>query len=378
MTETSKKMNIPQDILSGITGALLLGSYALCACAVSGLGLLNAFLCICVCAVFSVKSKNKIFSPDSFLLMPVLFIIASAGEAFLPVCVAAGALICFVLRKLLPHFSVPDCVLAGASLGICLAATVMLTNDYFGIGAFGASAFEMLKTYRSLGFHPHFRGLLYGTITLFAMITYPFKFRKLNKYLPAEFITLLIPLILNLFLNPEESLTTINEVTSFGNGFSLWASPENITGTQTATAVKGSVALGLILFAYSSKKKSSELSFTGANAASGLLSGMPVREFSIFSYSPLSAVVTIVLSGAVIFLCPDLLSRIPMHSIGALLIVSGWQNVPYKYVASTFKAKRLTGLAVAVLLIAAFLFLDIFTATLICLLISFLMRRSSK
>jgi MFS superfamily sulfate permease-like transporter len=36
-------------------------------------------------------------------------------------------------------------------------------------------------------------------------------------------------------------------------------------------------------------------------------------------------------------LCPNLLARIPMHCVGALLIVSAWQQVPYKNLALLFK-----------------------------------------
>lgn len=379
MNKTFKKQNITSDILSGLTAAMLIGSYSLCTSAVSGLGLWNVFFCVTVCALFSLKLKNKVFSPDVFLLMPVLFVISEGGANLLPFCVAGGVSVFLILRKVLPDFKIPDCVIAGGGLGLALVATIILTNRYFGIGAFGSTAFEMLKTYRSLGFHPNFRGLLYGTITLFAMITYPFKFRKLNKYLPAEFMTLLVPLILNLFLNPQQELTTVNEITTFITPFSdnifLFDFSKDITAPQISAAISGAIALGFILFSYSRKdEKTSSL----ANITSGILSGFPVRKFEIRSFSLISAVIAIGVSAIVIFLFPDVLGRIPMHCVGALLIVSAWQQVPYKFISSSFKKNGIIALLVIILIVVSFVLLDIFTATVICLLITFLMRRAKK
>ena len=94
-----------------------------------------------------------------------------------------ASIIYILLKKFLNERQSPDHIVAGISLGLCIGATILLTNSYFGIGATSATPLEMLKSYRSLGFHPHFMGLLTGTITLFTMITYPFKFKKLSKIL---------------------------------------------------------------------------------------------------------------------------------------------------------------------------------------------------
>jgi hypothetical protein len=214
MSNILKQKNIKKDILAGLTGAMLLGSYALCTAASVGLGLWNVFFCIVICSLFSVKLKNKIYAPDVFLLIPVHYVVSECGSYYLPVCIVGGVIISYLLSKIIKRNHRINSVIAWVTLVLALVATIILTNQYFGIGASGSTAIEMLKSYRSLGFHPHFRGLLYGTITLFAMITYPFKFRKLNKTLPSEFMTLLIPLILNLFLNPVKNLTTVNEISS--------------------------------------------------------------------------------------------------------------------------------------------------------------------
>lgn len=380
MVKNCNKNKIFSDFLSGIYGAMLLSAYSLCFCAVTGINITVGLFCIAICALFSVKSENKLFCPDVFLLMPVLFVVLSGTGKLLPISILCGTIFCCIFEKAFKSISIPDCVIGGAGLGLALLATILLTNNYFGIGANGATAFDMLKSYRSLGFHPHFMGLLYGTITLFTMITYPFKFRKLNKYIPAEFITLLIPLILNLFLNPQPELTTINEA-AFEKitltDLSVFNRLSSVTSAEISVAIKGSFVLGLILCFYKNKKESS-FSFYGSNALSGVLCGFPVRPFEVKSYSFISALVTIILSCAVIILCPGIISRLPMHSIGALLIVSTWQKAPYKYVASAFKSKKAIHILIAIFIIVSFVVLDIFSACLLCLGSAFLLRRAKK
>lgn len=339
MNENSIKQNIKNDVLAGLTGAMLLGSYTLCTAASAGLGLWNVFLCIAICSLFSSKLKNKIYAPDAFLLVPVHYIVSECGAEFLPVCIAGGAIFYFILTKTIKTNKRINGIIAWVTLILALVATVILTNLYFGIGASGSTAIEMLKSYRSLGFHPHFRGLLYGTITLFAMITYPFKFKKLNKKLPAEFMTLLIPFILNLFLNPQRELTTINEIDTFLNNElplnSIYSLIENFDGVNILSLILGCLYSGFVLFLRSGENYSVINTLT--NSTNGILSFLPARQFDTTHYSLISAIVTIAISGAIILLFPSALARIPMHCVGALLIVSAWQQVPYKNLPLLFK-----------------------------------------
>lgn len=339
MSNIFSKEKIKRDILSGLTGAMLLGPYALCAAASVGLGLWNIFFGIVICALFSVKLKNKLYAPDVFLLIPVHYVVSECSSYYLPICIVGGVVIYYLLSKTIKLNHRINSIVAWATLILALVATIILTNLYFGIGASGSTAIEMLQSYRSLGFHPHFRGLLYGTITLFAMITYPFKFRKLNKRLPAEFMTLLVPLILNLFLNPEREFTTVNEIPTFVYEKYSYQIPfgfsESFEKPNIFPIILGCLYLGFVLFLRSSEKNTSRNTLT--NLANGVISFLPARQFDITSYSFVSAIVTIVISGAVIILCPNLLARIPMHCVGALLIVSAWQQVPYKKLPLLFK-----------------------------------------
>ncbi len=373
---------ISQEILSGLTASMLTGAYSLCICGVLGFDLWHVLFCSLICFLISVGAKKTVFSPDSFLLLPVLYMVSSGIKNLLPVVAVAGTVVAILLNKLLKNKTIPSYVFAGGGIGIALVVTILLTNNYFGIGASGATAFEMLKSYRSLGFHPDFRGLLYGTVTLFAMITYPFKFKKLSKYLPAEFMTLLIPLIMNLFLNPVKELTTINEIESFkplsfsdlAYDFSL--SP--ITPGDIATAIKASVILGVLIYIYSAKNRETENIHFLANCGSTFVSGIPVRAFPIKSFTYISLITAIISTVAIIAFLPDVLSRIPMHCIGALLIVSAWQNVPYKKVAAAFKENVIVALLITVISVVIFVTTELFTAIIFCLLCALVLGRHKK
>ena len=76
---------------------------------------------------------------------------------------------------------IPAPVAGGFTIGTALVMTILQTNNYFGINATGVSAVDMLLSYRSFGFHANWRTVLYGTIVLVLMITYPRKFKKLHR-----------------------------------------------------------------------------------------------------------------------------------------------------------------------------------------------------
>ena len=98
-------------------------------------------------------------------------------------------------------------MLAGA-----LTVTVMQTNDYFAIGGEGNMIRDMLASYVSKGFHPNWRGVLYGTITMVILITFPRKFKKASLTVRPAFLALVFTLLLNLWLNPSYMPTSIKEI----------------------------------------------------------------------------------------------------------------------------------------------------------------------
>lgn len=381
MKKSMLNNNTTKQIGFGLTTAALVGSYCVCVCAALGQGLLSVLLCCAVCFSVSLKLKNGVYSPDAFLLVPMFYIFSVLSPVSACISVLSGSFVFIGLSKILKDRKIPDAVITGATLNLAIGVTILLTNHYFGIGATGETPFEMLKSFRSLGFHPNFRGLLYGTITLFTMITYPFKFRKLNKYIPAEFITILIPFILNLFLNPQKELTTINEaeflsVTETLKNSSVYFT--DFSASEIPLIIKNAVALGVILFGYSSFDNSSDNnSMFIANALSGGLSGLPVRRFSVRGYEKISAVTAFILIVVSILIFPNLFSRLPMHCVGSMLIVSAWQSVPYKTLAGVFKKKDVISIFIFALCTIPFISSDIFTAVIIYLIIMVIYNKKS-
>ncbi len=373
--------NITQQIGFGLTAAALIGSFCVCACAALGQGLLSVLLCCAVCVFASLKLKNGVFSPDALMLLPLFYIFSVSSPISACISVFLGSFIFMGLRKFLKDRKISDTVITGAVLSLAIGVTILLTNHYFGIGDIGETPLEMLKSFRSLGFHPNFRGLLYGTITLFTMITYPFKFRKLNKYVPAEFITVLIPFILNLFLNPQKELTTINEAEFLSVTETLKNSAVYFTDFSPAEIpliIKNSVAVGVILFGYSSFEKSPKnntLFF--ANALSGGLSGLSVRSFSVRGYGKIAAITSFTVIVLSVLLFPKMFSRLPIHCVGSMLIVSAWQSIPYKTLAGIFKKKDVISILIFALCTVPFVSSDIFTAVIVYLIITVIYNKKS-
>lgn len=378
-----KKSNISvlNKIGFGFTGTGIIFVYSLAAAACCSLNIWYALVTSVICLILSIPLKNEVLAPDSFLLVPVIFTVCSEGGQFLPLTVVSGAIIYLILKLIFKKITVNSCVIAGASLGLAFSATVLFTTLYFGIGATGATVPEMLKNYRYLGFHPNWRGVFYGTITLFAMITYPFKFRKLNKYLPAEVFSLAIPFIFNLFLNPNAETTPILETGSLSKVFESFDSGQAIPfinadfdADAILLSLKSGFAVALILLAYKASRKDG-ITVTTSNILSGLGGGFPSRCYSIRGYSPVSAVSGIILVCALTFLCPSFIARIPIHSLAVVLIVSGWQNVPFSLVAQSFKEKGILEITAVLLIFASFVFFDVFIALIVCVFFAVSVRR---
>ena len=352
---------------AGISAFLLTASLSIAFAAVTQQGLTGALLCVVACSFISLTVKGSLCAPNPLFTVPYYYISLNASPvgAFISIALAS-AVFTIITNKLPRKVSAPSPAVAGAVLGLCIGATILLTNSYFGIGAYGTTPLEMLKSYRSLGFHPHFMGLLTGTITLFTMITYPFKFKKLSKIIPPAFITLAIPYILNLFLNPDVEYTTINEADFSGFiDISAFFTPVlNYSTEQIPVIVEGFVIF-LILFTILNDT-SEKCKLQACNIASPF----PVSAVSVKDYGILSAVICTALCLILFVLLPQVLHRLPVHSAGAMLIVACWQAVPYKKIAEAFKIKEKRFLNILCFFVCAvaFVILKPYIAAIICIL----------
>lgn len=375
MILTAKNTNLIQQFGYGLSAFLLIASLAVCFSATTGQGLIYALVCTVSCALFSIFLNNKVLAPHPLFVVPFMYVCVNSSIPTAALSVSLGACLFMLLNKTLNKVRIPGYVLAGGALGLCLGATILLTNSYFGIGASGATPLEMLKSYRSLGFHPHFMGLLTGTITLFTTITYPFKFKKLSKIIPTPFITVAIPYILNLFLNPDKEYTAINEAVNFTaiDNISLFNFLGEHSYVYIPVALKASLVFCLLFWAFSKATDSQYSDFFG-----NVISPTAAAPHSINGYGVFSAITVIVLSIIVMLSFPQLFARLPVHCAGAMLIVYSWQSVPYKLLAGCFKEKgnRIISITCMIICAVAFVVTNAFTATLICLVASLLTERS--
>ncbi len=326
-----KEKNLKKDISFALSNFALVFTYSLCCAAALGQGLSAVVFISVACFVTSVMLKNKVLCPNPLLLVPLIFVFSKDNTVLGMLSLFSGGILYVLLRKFLSKIHISEALFRSFKIALALCATVLFTNIYFGIGAQGNTPVKMLSSYISLGFHPHFTGLLTGTITLFMMITYPFKFKRLNRYLPAEFISLAVPFLINLFLNPCRELTLINE-TNFFTTLSLadilGCFTLNIDGSDLLIKLlSGTLVFLFTFFILFSQKDNKETFLCGAAQISiAALPCIPVNTKAVRGASPRSVLISAVLSIAVCIAFPPLLSRLPLHSVGALLIVSSWQE----------------------------------------------------
>lgn len=344
--------NLTGQLGFGLTAAGVISAYCLCLCAVLNQGVFVALVCILFFASVSVKQKF-IYAPSPLLAVVYFILLQLNSPVAAAISLTLGGIICFAISKCTKGLKVPDFISGGCLIGLALCATILFTNAYFGIGASGYSPLEMLKSYRSLGFHPDFRGLLYGTITLFTMITYPFKFRKLKDIIPAEFITIVIPFVLNLILNPDPQRTTTNEYTAF-NLYDEISAP-----TDIGIMLYAGFVTGFLLYILTQNSQ--------GGSTNNFITAHPVIPCIPREHKCLAPVVAIIVPMAIILLFPQLIKRLPLPCAGAMLIVSAWQHTSFKPLSATIKEKNILKFLLLILCGTLYIVLPAGLATAVCI-----------
>ncbi len=313
--------------------------------------ILPLVISMCVCSAFSMRASifsvaiSSLSYPFTGLLPSYsLFIILYSISAFYGLNTAlAGTLICAILlitvsffnfEKLKTAVYIP--VIAGVMLGFTLYMTVMQTTNYFGIGAVGTNAVEMLKSYRSLGFHGNWRGVLYGTIVLVVMIVYRREFKNLSKKIPAAFWSFVITVPLNIFLIPGSIISPINEIGNY-DYTPIFFSLNKINAFGSILC--GFSLLFIILYkltvnAKPAEKKDSLLSgaFIFASSLTGSVAPCPtVKKEGNFSSKIISAISSAVFGVLIIIFLKDPIARTPIPTAAVILIIGMWQQNVWKY-----------------------------------------------
>ena len=167
---SNKIKSISLEAISRFTKTFPL-TLSICVCTGMGslAGVIFAFIAAFLCGETEQKKFMSVYT--SFLI--AVFTFKSYGPGALSVAIISGGILLIIssfaydkIKKLLCSSAVPSAMLATA-----LCVTVLFTTDYFGIGAVGKTPREMIASYLSLGFHPNWRGVLYGTIVMVIMIT---------------------------------------------------------------------------------------------------------------------------------------------------------------------------------------------------------------
>lgn len=349
----SNAYNLIKQTGFGFTAAGAIGTCCLSLCACLNQGVIVALIFTILFTLSSIK-KNSLFAPSPLFAVVFFFALQFNSLTATAIIILLGSITSLALNKIVKGKPLPDFITGGCFVGLALCATILFTNSYFGIGATGFTPLDMLKSYRSLGFHPDFRGLLYGTITLFTMITYPFKFRRLKTIVPPEFITIFIPFVLNLLLNPNPSYTTTNEYSDID----LYSMMFDYT---SATAIWRifftGVATGFVIYVLSQKSN---------DKAMGFFTATPVIPCNNRSFTGIAPLVTILVCAAVILINPTLISRLPLPCAGAMLIVSAWQQVPFKSISSVMKGKSVISLFAMIVCGGVFVVLPLHGAVPVC------------
>ncbi len=385
MTNT-KKSTLLSGSAFGLTaaGKVLIYAVATAACLSLNVwyGLVSAVLCFIVSAF---DSRNKILCPHPFFLVPLTFVAVGLGVSYLPLTVISAGVVFSLLSLPKGKVEFPEAVRVGASIGLAFGVTALATTYYFGIGASGSTVWEILKNYRYLGFHANWRGVFYGTITLFFMITYPFKCKKLSEYVPAETLSVALPLAINLILNPDKDTTPITELGNLAEISALEKLSDflPVIGTGSVnfekilTVLSASLSVVMIAYMFSDNGKKNILP-ASQTFVSGIFGGFPSVPEEILCYTPMSAFVAEICSAAVIIFCPGVIGRIPLHSLAVVLIVSAWKRVGFSAVGKIIKTEKFTGALIIAVSALSFVFIDIFKALVVCLCLGTLFGRRKK
>ena len=332
--------------------------FVLSAAVCSGMGAYAGAVFSCIAAFLCtiVETKKRIPLYIAVLIMTYSFREFGASTASLAIIISSICLLIssFFFKKIKKPAESPviSTVSGAVMISTALTVTALFTTDYFGIGASGNTFREIMESYVSLGFHPNWRGVLYGTIVLVIMITFPRKFKKASKVIDFAFVALVFTTVLNFFLNPPYMTTAIKEIGEFaGVSFRLRIPASDIS-------VVGAAVCGIALFFTTSSallqnEECSKKDFSDCGKLS-LLSGMficmPIPCKIRARKDMLSGFIAAVLSAVLFFALHGYMERIPLHSCAVVLIVGVWQSIKWGELKKAFSGLLTVFLFIVILM----------------------------
>lgn len=383
MSEKLKKNeNLINSVKRVAFKSSLLTALAVSFYACSGISALPVLCALFIAALFlKIESQTKLFPTLTGFILSI-YILAEAGFTGAFLALLIGGFLTFITGrvKTLRAAAGSDLFKGALTISAALIVTVLITNLYFGIGASGNSAVQMLRSYRSFGFHPNWRGILYGTIVMVVMITFPRKFKRASKVVSPLFVALIITYILNFALIPPGSVPFIDMLGTaqydtglFSFDFSAFDSgrilPVIITGIAFA-----------IINAIPTLTEETEAKSTGkainliVNSRFSFFFAAPIDE-KIRLENFICAVITVLL-----FVLTKGFVRMPVSSCAVVLIVGAWQALDKPSLKTSGKSVFGIVMFVAVTALSAFTSLPagIIALFAVCLIKNLVADRKSK
>ncbi len=370
-------------VCSGFSAASFILPFSLAMAACTDLGIYAGIIGAFIAAAISFAGRKASLAPSltAFIILIGLSDSFGAGAAFAATALAGIiSLIAFFIKSKFGKdkpITISPAVAGAISLAQAHVITVLITTDYFGIGAVGATVREMLASYRSLGFHANWRGVLYGTIVMVVMITFPRKFKSFSKKISAASLAVIITLVLNLFLNPDAKTTAIKEVGSYSLLPTQLFSGAFFAGFDTKAilpVILAAASLSLVgIYIHSGSGNgnadnrdilvySSSLLLSGVSG--GVASLTSRRERTTVSSSLIAAAIVLAISLGL----HALVARIPIPSLAVVLIVGAWQTVDWSQLKKAFTDGAVS-IIVFIICIALMLFADIPLAIVLCIIL---------
>lgn len=359
------KYKFKQDVLGSLTAVGWIFPLALAFGSNSPFGTAAGIIGAIAACIIGAGNSKKIPMPH-VEVFAVLFCAANAigvSGAMLS-CIIAGAILLFVatLQFNKSFFIIP--LEAFGAITFIIAAVLCITqvNYYFGIGVPVGNALDTLMAYRSFGFHANWRGVLYGTITLVVMITYPIKFKKLSKRVPAPAVALVGTTLLNLLLNPSAETTAIDEVGEFMSSamylFVGKISIYDVTHAKFIPALFFAWALVVVLVADTllhEEKLSAvhySLAFKGMRSLiCPLCEGMTVSDDDSYGETRLTSLFAAVLMILLALVAKPFIMRVPIATLAVIIICTAWQRVRFKFIQKSLsKGKIVAKIAVFIVI----------------------------
>lgn len=295
-------------------------------------------------AVVSLLFSRRISFPGFLLIYLSFTAVAFTGTFGAALSGLVAGVIVIFSEKLLKKYGgikIPDSVAGGLMLGTAFSLTALFTTHYFGIGASGRTVIEIIGDYVSRGFHANWRGVLYGTITMVIMITFPRAFKKTGKWLNAALLSLIVTSFMTYLLNPSYMPTAINEIGAYSpSDIFRFPAFEGFRASFLPFCFINAVAIALVIISAMRSSESRSCNSAGAgNIISSVFGGVAFAPGKDTPECGFPARITAIAVIIILYFC-GMAERIPIHSLAVVIIVGAWQWVDWHRIATGFREKK--------------------------------------